>query len=120
MLNKRIRQLRTEKKMTQKELGAILGVGKTTISQYESNTRKPDVETLKRLADYFCVSVDYLLGRTDTQLIASEGDSAKLELKHLLKEDGVRYNGVPLLDEDKQNIEEFLELLLRISRKTRL
>jgi len=47
MVGKRLRLLRVEKDLTQEELGKILGVGKTTISQYENETRKPDAEMLK-------------------------------------------------------------------------
>ncbi len=64
MVGKRLRLLRVEKDLTQEELGKILGVGKTTISQYENETRKPDAEMLRRIARFFNVSVDYLLGLT--------------------------------------------------------
>jgi len=65
MFGERIRLLRTQKEMTQEELGKFLGVGKTTISQYESETRTPDAGMLTRIATFFGVSVDYVLGRSD-------------------------------------------------------
>ena len=46
-----------------KQLGNEIGVAESTISQYESGKREPDYATLIRLADYFNVSVDFLLGR---------------------------------------------------------
>ncbi len=58
-------QLRTEKQITQTELGKILGVGKTTISNYETGYSTPDAEMLKKIATYFNVSTDYILGLTD-------------------------------------------------------
>lgn len=61
----RLKKLRKEKNLYQKELAEILGVSRPTISQYEAGTRRPDNETLEKLADYFKVSIDYLLGRTD-------------------------------------------------------
>lgn len=61
----RLRQLRTKKDVTQVELGRLLNLSKQTISSYENRGSTPDPETLQRLADYFDVSVDYLLGRTD-------------------------------------------------------
>jgi len=64
-LGKRIKSLRIEKGLTQEQLGKILNVGKSTISQYENNINTPDTNVIKKLADYFCCSVDYLLGRTD-------------------------------------------------------
>ena len=59
-----IRELRRERKITQEELGKILNLGKSTISQYENDINKPDSDMLKLIADFFNTSVDYLLGRT--------------------------------------------------------
>lgn len=58
-----IRQLRKEKGISMKELGAFLGVTESAVSFYESGKRQPDYNTLMKIADYFDVSVDYLLGR---------------------------------------------------------
>lgn len=57
--------LRNEKGINQTELGRLINVGKTTISGYENDSSFPDKETLKKIADYFDVSIDYLLGRTN-------------------------------------------------------
>lgn len=62
-LGKRLKQLRIEKKITQLELGKIINVTHVSISGYESGNRFPDISTLERLADYFNVQIDYLLGR---------------------------------------------------------
>lgn len=59
----RIRELRKNRCMTMKELGAIVGLAESTISQYETGKREPDNETLLRLGEFFNTSVDYLLGR---------------------------------------------------------
>lgn len=61
----RLRELRKQKGITMKQLGEIVGVGESTISQYENGKRQPDYDTINQFADYFGVSVDYLLGRTD-------------------------------------------------------
>jgi transcriptional regulator with XRE-family HTH domain len=81
LLGSRLRSLRIGNKMNQEELGKKLGVGKTTISQYESETRTPDAESLSKLATIFNVSVDYLLGRTDNPAPASSvaKDAASVE-----------------------------------------
>lgn len=57
-------QLRHEKEIGQKELAACLKVSVGTVSNYENNVHSPDLATLRRLADYFGVTTDYLLGRT--------------------------------------------------------
>jgi len=54
--------LRQENKLLQKELAEELNLTQQTISSYESNKREPDSETLQKIAQYFDVSVDYLLG----------------------------------------------------------
>jgi len=63
----RLAALRREKGLTQAELARSLNMGQSTIAMYEKNQRRPDPETLERLADFFQVSVDYLLGRTDSR-----------------------------------------------------
>ncbi|KIL74180.1 helix-turn-helix domain-containing protein [Bacillus badius] len=65
MFGARLRELRKKKKMTMKELGAKFSLAESTISGYENGNRKPDLELINAFADFFEVSVDYLLGRTD-------------------------------------------------------
>jgi transcriptional regulator with XRE-family HTH domain len=62
MMGERLRLLRTERDITQEQLGKSLGIGKTAISQYENGVRRPDADMLRRMAEFFCVSTDYLLG----------------------------------------------------------
>ena len=52
-MNNRIRELRKQHKMTMKELGAVVGLAESTISQYETGKRQPDNETLLKLGEYF-------------------------------------------------------------------
>lgn len=59
-----LKELRTEKNVGQKELAACLNVSIGTISNYEKNRHSPDPEALRRIADFFEVSTDYLLERT--------------------------------------------------------
>ena len=59
-----ITKLRNEKGIYQKELAAHLKVSAGTISNYEKGHHAPDLETLCRIADFFGVTTDYLLGRT--------------------------------------------------------
>ena len=59
-----IRELREDKDIKQKDLAALFNVKENTWSQYETNSRTPDVETIKKIAVYFNVSIDYLLDLT--------------------------------------------------------
>lgn len=61
----RIRNLREDSDLTQAQLAAILHCSQRTYSYYESGGHDLPTETLIRIADYYNVSVDYLLGRTD-------------------------------------------------------
>lgn len=64
MFARHLKQLRTEKNLLQKDLACILGVSTSAYGFYEQGKRQPDLDTLCKLADYFGVSIDYLLDRT--------------------------------------------------------
>ncbi|HIU68014.1 MAG TPA: helix-turn-helix transcriptional regulator [Candidatus Caccomorpha excrementavium] len=61
----RIRNLREDKDITQTQMAEYLYIKQTTYSKYERGTINIPVDTLIRLADYFDVSLDYLVGRTN-------------------------------------------------------
>ena len=63
ILGYRLRELRKENKMSQEDLGKLLGVTKVSISGYENGTRVPSLEILQGILDVFGVSADFLLGR---------------------------------------------------------
>ena len=63
----RIRELRNAKNLTQEELGKILNVSARSIGFYESGDRDPDTKSLNKLADYFGVTIDYIIGRSDNR-----------------------------------------------------
>ncbi len=65
MLGERIKKCRIDMNLTLKALGNRLNLAESTLSLYESGKRTPDYETLRKMAEVFDVSVDYLLGRTD-------------------------------------------------------
>jgi transcriptional regulator with XRE-family HTH domain len=53
--------------MSQEELAGKLNITRASLSHYETDRREPDFETLMKIADFFHVSVDYLMGRTDNE-----------------------------------------------------
>lgn len=63
--NERLRELRSSKKLSQQELSDRLGLNRATYARYETGDTQPDFDTLKKIADFFDVSTDYLLGRSD-------------------------------------------------------
>lgn len=62
---KRLKELRTKRNISQVKLAIDLNMNQNSISRYENGEREADYDTLIAFADYFGVSVDYLLGRTD-------------------------------------------------------
>ncbi|UZN53074.1 helix-turn-helix domain-containing protein [Bacillus paralicheniformis] len=75
----RLRELRKKRpNLSQKELGKHLGLAESTISMYEQNRREPEYEILIKIADYFDVSIDYLLRGVDPKVQDKIfGDEAK-------------------------------------------
>jgi len=64
-LGTRLAQLRKAKGLSQEELARVLHLNQSTIAYYESGKKRPSYEVLQSLAEFFGVSIDYLLGRTD-------------------------------------------------------
>ena len=95
----RLRELRKHKKMSMKELGAIFGLAESTISLYETGGRRIDTDLLQRFADYFNVSTDYLLGRTDDPAFTIP------EYQYFSEHE--------LTEEEKKKVDEYVELLIK-------
>lgn len=69
-----LRTLRAESGVTQKQLADAVGVSQQSINKYENHNIEPDVETLIRIADFFHISVDHLIGHAmpSTELSVAE------------------------------------------------
>ncbi|KIV53199.1 hypothetical protein AM501_08375 [Aneurinibacillus migulanus] len=65
MFGSRLKELRQRKRLTQEETAKRLNISRGTYAHYEIDKRQPDFATLQKLADFFDVSVDYLLGRVN-------------------------------------------------------
>ena len=61
----RLKELRKQRNISQLKLAIDLNMNQNSISRYENMEREADYETLIKFADYFDISIDYLLGRTD-------------------------------------------------------
>ncbi len=104
-LSDRLKKLRISAGLTQTELGKIIGVGKTTISMYETGNSTPSDEIKLKIAEYFNVSVDYLFGKTDIK--NHESASIKYPAQNSLEDE--LFTGFRLLSKDDQ--EEIIEIL---------
>lgn len=85
----RLKLLREDKQMTQIELGNVLGIGNRVIAYYEANNRFPkDEATLVNIANFFQVSLDWLLGRTEIKSFKPDGTNIYcIDLENLSEED---------------------------------
>lgn len=78
MLAKRLKELRKLKRKTQQDVADYLGITRPAYTAYEQGNRNPDYDLLDKLASYFNVSTDYLLGREDKKN-PSWGDQEEFE-----------------------------------------
>lgn len=102
----RIKELRESKGISQIILGKYLGVARSTICQYEKGNRQPDPLTLQKIADYFGVSVDYLLGREETKTTVPIKDEVEFSDLYAIPLLGRVAAGVPL--ESQENLEGYI------------
>lgn len=109
----RLKQLRTKRGMSQSELGKIIGVSPSTIGMYEQERRLPEVPTLKRLASFFNVSVDYLLGNDIT---VPTNDMNQFLSQAQIIFDG---NAVNLSDKDRDILEQSLKIAFMAIKRQR-
>lgn len=116
---KRLKELRTEKELSQEELGLILSLSKSTISLYESGKREPDYETLKKMADYFGCSTDYLLGKTSIRQTSNQKPpSVEEQIKAMLRLDpDLTEEEKQILIEDMMDYFEYRRAKLRAQRQ---
>lgn len=122
-LSSKIKTLRKEKKKTQQNIADLLNIRRSTYGEYERGKILPPMDKLKIIADYFGVTVDYLIGNEEATENQEEIDvSQQLEVAlETLKNDGDLYfNGKPLDDESRElligSIENGLKMAYIISK----
>lgn len=76
MLSKQLKKLRNQKGLTQQQLANYLHVSKSSVGLWETNKREPDIDILITLADFYGVSVDYLLGHETINIKQNSIDEA--------------------------------------------
>ena len=82
----RIKELRTEKNMTQNEIATVLGISRQVFANYEKEINYPDPKMLVKLADFFDVSIDFLVGRTDElDIVRQKSTISPSELEFLAR-----------------------------------
>ncbi len=102
----RIKELRAEQNLSLRELASRLGIAYTSLGKYERGEQQPNMVTLCQIADYFQVTTDYLLGRTDDRLCS---DSIFSEDMQNLK--SAYENAPPLIKSHFANIISYISML---------
>ena len=100
---KNLKKLREKKGEKQSDLANIIGMSRQAYQRYEDGSREPDFETLKKLADHFNVSVDYLIGNTEIPFKPLQWTEEEKAL-------GVGNHAVKLSEDEWETIELFSEL----------
>ena len=75
----RLKELRSKAGISQKKLADIVGVSQQAINKYENHSTEPDIGMLKRMAEYFETSVDYIIGYDDPKSINYECEFTEQE-----------------------------------------
>ncbi|WP_150203300.1 helix-turn-helix domain-containing protein [Streptococcus constellatus] len=111
----KIKELADKQGISINVLEEKLGYGTNTL--YRLKRSNPSSKVLREIADYFGVSTDYLLGRTDNPAIAGEPEKFYFEGQEVdveqLASTAMRFNGKPLTDQDKKSIQSIIEAFLR-------
>lgn len=97
----RIKELAKARGITLGALEEKLGLSRNSI--YTIKNKKPSAERLQLIADYFGVSTDYLLGRTDNPAIATDGQTPPDDIDNIIA-NAMMFDGKPLTDDDKRAI----------------
>ena len=141
MLSENIKKARNDRHLSQRALADIIGVSQQTVGSWEVGRTSPDNEMLKKLASFFNVSVDYLLGRTDEPQstgfqkgllgdingespLAQKAREAKpnLDSKDLLAQlhqEGIMLDGRPLTAADAERLRDTIAFAIDQAKKTR-
>ena len=120
-LSSRLKSLRENRGIAQKFVAEKIGIKANTLSGYENGARQPDPETLKKLADFYEVTTDYLLGRSDTPSFSKSTESLirdidfAMRFEDLKKKYKFMLDGVEISEKDIEDVLNVVKIVL--SRK---
>lgn len=109
MFGEKLKQLRLENNITQKELADFLGVTPKAVSFYELNQREPSMDVVVKIAQKFNVPTDYLLDNHHKTNV--ENKKIPKDLRKILEDEAVTLNGRLLSDDEKEQMLRIVEAL---------
>ena len=104
MFAERLKTLRLEAKLTQKEISNRLEISQPTYQRYEKSEREPNQEMLQKISSLFNVTIDYLFGNTDNRNTSNIDDDLEKSLDTFKS-----FDGKPMSDHDREKIREILK-----------
>lgn len=118
----RIKKLRAKSGLSQSELASRINISKSALAMYETGKREPNFEIVKRMANFFDVSIDYLLGQINNPLHFETDDLRKeiaemkiLDLERvieMIEEGNAHFGGYNLTGEDREFIAKMIRLAI--------
>ena len=112
MLGQILKILRTESGKTQQQIAEYLGISRAAYSHFENERNEPDKETLIKLATYFGVSTDYLLGVTKIRKASFEGDSSSSHIRTI-----AAHIDDDVTEEQLNNIIDYIDFVTKKNKK---
>ena len=106
MLGNNIKELRKNKRMTQKDLAEAMRVSQQTVGAWETERAIPGADTLSDLADYFNVTTDYLLGRPEKK----DDDNVDYVALDKALDNARSFDGEPMDDHDREILRGILKV----------
>lgn len=107
----KVKELAKKQGISLNTLEDNLGYGRNSL--YSLKNKKPNAERLQEIADYFNVSTDYLLGRTDNPAIAKDNQEYTSEDLRKMAENAKTFDGKPLTESDIEAIQNIIEIYLK-------
>ena len=109
MNGNKLKRLRENKNLLQKELANIIGISLSSISMYERGERQPDNETLKKFSKFFNVSIDYLLDNEIKDETSIDDEMKEIDtLKKLLIKNGFMSKDEDLTEKELDKLFQFV------------
>jgi transcriptional regulator with XRE-family HTH domain len=103
-LGEKISSLRKRHKLTQEQFAKKIEITRSALAKYETNKAEPDIKTLTKIANFFEVSVDYLLGR-------EQHSGAQIDIKEALENKKATWGGQELTPEQREILTEFFTMI---------
>lgn len=118
----RLREIREHSEKTQTEVAKYLGVTRQAYNNYELGNRQLNPDMLDKLADYFNVTTDYLLGREEKTTLTTKDKKEITEIlestrQQLLSQEGLMFDGEPASEEDVQKIIMAMQMGMEMIKK---